>query len=702
MPKDEAIGQQGHRPNPYPKKGNESVNSVIEKGRARKEADNTVTTPSTPKKQTITKRLRERLTKTPTKHRQEGTMEGIMLTREEVNKSTPSNLERDNRSVVSYDDPPDAEFNTDIFNTNSEIDHEMETITDNDKKKTRKDMMRDLEEAMKGVTEILSQMSNHAEFTTTILEGAKIITQRLTLGTDKRNQTGIQKGQTHGENKTTKNAKDQGTDHLAQIATSLAKLTTRMDQIESQLAYSTRATNQGDSTSRKRGEDRDEARVTEISTSTRPPQTETIPSTVTNVRAVSRPIVPKARNPATDMKKGKTLPTNPLAAHHPSRLIVEIQDGAPEGKRPKEAQTVQDINEQLQKYEDSKHIQVVNVKYNPQNNCIVFVRADQQATELIPFANRFTELIAGDRATRVRADRPWYKIQVNGVSTWNENTSNIPTPEEIHQELKDNNPDYAKMEILQLPRWMRHPSDLKQLFYSSVVIALANQEDAEHLVKRIKNLAIAGRFAETDHRYSNATIAGPSTTQGEDAKTKPYAGYAQECTEEQGEDPMDLDKCKHDYTCAACKGPHTANFRNCPVRSHKVGMPKTQRTRPPMNNGMTTGAWNMVTCNRQQHEQKEKESEKATGRETTRYRRNSKTTTDARMTQNRFQELEDEIQANALHSLDLRFPEINMARKMSAMDEADGEFAKAVATLEAVIRPRGPWYLGSAPQRGWG
>ncbi|KAI0931322.1 hypothetical protein AcW2_010268 [Taiwanofungus camphoratus] len=72
---------------------------------------------------------------------------------------------------------------------------------------------------------------------------------------------------------------------------------------------------------------------------------------------------------------------------------------------------VQDINEQLQKYEDSKHIWVVNVKYNPQNNCIVFVRADQQATELIPFANRFMELIAGDRATRVRADRPWYKIQ---------------------------------------------------------------------------------------------------------------------------------------------------------------------------------------------------------------------------------------------------------------------------------------------------
>ncbi|KAH9921827.1 Endonuclease/exonuclease/phosphatase, partial [Amylocystis lapponica] len=188
--------------------------------------------------------------------------------------------------------------------------------------------------------------------------------------------------------------------------------------------------------------------------------------------------------------------SNPLAAHHLSRLIVEIQDGASEGAHTKEALLVYQINDTLQHYEDSKHMCIVNVKFNVQNNCIVFTRADQQAAELAPFADRFMELIAGERQVRVHPDRPWYKVQLNGVSTWNEHTRAIPTPADMQQELVTNNPEYAKMEILEQPRWMCHPTDLRTRMYSSVVIALAHEADTTHLIKHIKNLAIAGLFAQ--------------------------------------------------------------------------------------------------------------------------------------------------------------------------------------------------------------
>ncbi|KAI0941845.1 hypothetical protein AcV7_002418 [Taiwanofungus camphoratus] len=445
-------------------------------------------------------------------------MEGIIISGEDNNTRKTQGSERDDVSIVSYEGPTDVGTGTDIFDTRREAEQAMEMIIEIERRETRKSTMKDLEEAMERAAEILGQMSSHAEFTPSILEKATIIAQRLTPEIDNLTGTGPLRRQTQKvSEKNSKKGTSTGTEHLAQIAASLVKLTTRMDQIEMQLSIPAPRLAQGEVTNKHLGDNRKEALGTEATETKRPAQTVSDSLKIANTRATARPIIPKPRNATAELSKGKILPTNPLAAHHPSRLIVEIQDGLPEGKRSKEAITVQDINERLQKHEDSKHLQVVNIKYNPQNNCIVFVRTDQRATELIPFADRFTDLIAGDQATQVRADRPWYKVQVNGVSTWNQNTHDIPTPEEIHQELVDNNPDYARMEILQLPRWMRHPSDLKTLFYSSVVIALANQDDAEHLVKRLKNLAIAG----------SATTAGSTTTRVADAKTVQSAACVQ-------------------------------------------------------------------------------------------------------------------------------------------------------------------------------
>ncbi|GBE87944.1 hypothetical protein SCP_1201700 [Sparassis crispa] len=382
----------------------------------------------------------------------------------------------------------------DVFDDETTADHDMGL---NDhllpiKTAARWPTMEDLEKSMQRAAKMLANFSIHANYTPSVIESANTISDKLTQITDI-DKSPRKTPQTQQNSQNANQPRQPGNEFMEQIANSLTLLTSRLDTIEVKIASP-----QGTAT-------RTQTPVTGTPTSEKPsntsPVTEAGPRTV---HATSKPIVPKPKGTMNNNTKvgSKGIPTNPLAAHHPSRLIVEIQKGAPGGERPKEIDLVRQINDVLQSSEDSKHLRVVNVKFNPQQNCIVFTRADQSAAELAPFADRFTEYIAQDRPTRVRPDVPWYKVQLNGVNTFNDYTNDIPTPEELHEELCLNNPTYATMPILQLPRWMHHPSDLKTQFFSSVVIALMNEADAEHLVKHVKNLAIAGRFAEVK-RYAD-------------------------------------------------------------------------------------------------------------------------------------------------------------------------------------------------------
>lgn len=190
----------------------------------------------------------------------------------------------------------------------------------------------------------------------------------------------------------------------------------------------------------------------------------------------------------------KKIPTNLLAAHHPLWLIVEVANSMEEEHhRPNPILTVKMINDRLQKKKGAEQLRVVNVKWNVNGNCIISLRANQSAVSLIPHVESFADIIAGNKEYHARADQPWYKIQLNGVWTAkndgerydDENNFYLPTPEELHQELHDNNSDYAQMTILQKPRWIKPAQELSAKLYLLIVFAVASKEDANLIVKKL-------------------------------------------------------------------------------------------------------------------------------------------------------------------------------------------------------------------------
>ncbi|TFY51407.1 hypothetical protein EVJ58_g10584 [Rhodofomes roseus] len=484
--------------------------------------------------------------------------------------------------------PPGPPGAPDVFSPDQVMDVEREMARD---ERTSAMIMSQLDGALGKVAELLKMLSIHAEYSPRIHANAAIIAATL-LNTAERDQATPRPTERRERTPPTTSTPD----HLKEIANALAKVTSRLDAIEAKVTTTKTPPAAASPTPTAN------ARRTTNNKATTPPTTK---APKTNV-ATTKPITPtpKAVKAAVVRTVVNPTPTNPLAAHHPSRLIVEIKDGPGPNDRPKEVEIVRHINEVLQSSGAGK-IRVVNVKFNDQNNCIIFTRADQSAAELAPHADSFIEFFAGRRPTRVRPDRPWYKVQLNGVPTRVDWTREIATPEKLHEELKINNPAYEEMEILALPRWMRHESDLMGLLRSSVVIALANEADADHLVKEVKFLAIAGHFAEAKRYADKPPVMQCSRcwafghTRSRCKKevlcricSGPHPEEKHVCTTctEKDPDNQNMEDCMHHLKCVNCKYDHTANFRNCPVRLRQVG---TSRSQPSKQTGgaQTHGAW---------------------------------------------------------------------------------------------------------------
>jgi len=95
----------------------------------------------------------------------------------------------------------------------------------------------------------------------------------------------------------------------------------------------------------------------------------------------------------------------------------------------------------------AKHIKVVAVMYNNHGNLIVSTCADQRASDLLQYAEKFLPLINQGHKTCALEDKQWFKIQVNGVSThtmMNYRPRTILTAEMVHEELMVCNPTYTQ------------------------------------------------------------------------------------------------------------------------------------------------------------------------------------------------------------------------------------------------------------------
>ncbi|KAJ6492978.1 hypothetical protein C8R45DRAFT_787973, partial [Mycena sanguinolenta] len=179
---------------------------------------------------------------------------------------------------------------------------------------------------------------------------------------------------------------------------------------------------------------------------------------------------------------------NPMNAHHPSRLVVQIlPNGLKPEERPRDADTIDEINRRLSAIPEAQQLMVVSIKWTHNGNCVLFTRADQSAAELLKLPQAFEDVVAPGHRIKAGQDTKWLKIQVDGVPTGA--FDRIPTiydQETIHEEFKVKNPTYAGLKITQFPRWMRAREEIARQPKSSVVFAVENTEQAESLLREVK------------------------------------------------------------------------------------------------------------------------------------------------------------------------------------------------------------------------
>ena len=334
----------------------------------------------------------------------------------------------------------------------------------------------------------------------------------------------------------------------------------------------------------------------------------------------------KAPTAATAMvQKPEQARANPSAAHHPSRLIIQIQpDGIREEDRKDPQQLVSSINNALNTNTRSKHLRVVAAKYNAQGNLILSTRADQTAAELLKYADTFLPIIRDNKYdVLAREDKKWYKIQVDGMSTRRvtiEGKIGVHKPEGVHRELIACNPIYAANErhLISLPRWMRTQEELLNTNRSSVVFAV----DDETVAKAILNTRTLAAFGQ--HCTLRAYQDRPPITQCKncwnwDHKTDTCKNptrcriCAKDHSEENHQeepctrcDAMDMSgdnnmrdgtSCLHNLRCTNCitggieDNNHVANSRRCPTRLEKYRSARDNERRAQK----TGNPWKVIT-----------------------------------------------------------------------------------------------------------
>lgn len=524
-----------------------------------------------------------------------------------------------------------------------------------------------LDMALRQAAEILKTISIHAEYPMHIAELTQNIAQRILPPT---------------RTPTTEPTTDDGkTNILQEVVRTMECLTNRIDAMETRALQA----NTPPTVPRSWAEEMEAIPTTDALNTPETRRKTARKDTPTMSIATSKPITPRPqRDPLL-----RPAVTNPLAAYHPLRLIVEIDNGPGPEEQPTEVEIVKNINEVLQSVDESRRLRVVNVKFNTHNNCIVFTCSDQSAGDLATFADNFVHLITGDRRTRVRPDQRWYKVQLNGVPVRNERTGAVRTPKEIDDELRALNPDYARMAVLDLPWWMRHRGDIIYNTHSSIVLALKTETDATFLVNRVQNLAISGHFAQVK-QYADKPPVMQCSRCWEFGHTRSRCKQKERCricgkndhskathtctecppTSGNGDD-VDMDASAHlkhtnDYQCANCNGLHSATFRNCPVRERDAGTTKSKLSKN--GNPPARREWIEVTPHTTTNTDAPSQARRR----------------DAQAERNRFALLEAanaERRAHDIEALEKHFPDAGKDKCKNTLELADGDFQRAVAFM---------------------
>jgi len=247
-------------------------------------------------------------------------------------------------------------------------------------------------------------------------------------------------------------------------------------------------------------------------------------------------------------------------------------------------------------------LKVIAIRWNPQGNCVLYTRSDQQASDLLIFSDTLPSIIAPGHNGLARKDKKWYKIEIAGIRTGLQDGIKDAFPsQQIHSHLCENNPEYAKTNVTLLPCWTWPPTELGIQGFSSVVFAVDDKDQHTHLLKNVHTLAAWGRIVYMckwmDHppiiqcrkcwKFGHYAANYKSTTKyrichGDHEKSQ----HIQACTKCTNKTNMVIDSnnsCTHtNPSCINCKTEgindcaYPSNWTRCPIHLRKLGEAREQ------------------------------------------------------------------------------------------------------------------------------
>ena len=139
-------------------------------------------------------------------------------------------------------------------------------------------------------------------------------------------------------------------------------------------------------------------------------------------------------------------------------------------------------NEVLQSDARHANVRISTAKWAPSGNLVVSAGPDTNLTQLQSSHHIITSAIEAvlPEPTPL-ASHPnvkWSKLLINSVPTGATDISPALTHEECHQALLRDNLSYRHLRIMQLPSWVKKPSDYKPHSASSLVIAFEDPDSS--------------------------------------------------------------------------------------------------------------------------------------------------------------------------------------------------------------------------------
>ena len=164
-------------------------------------------------------------------------------------------------------------------------------------------------------------------------------------------------------------------------------------------------------------------------------------------------------------------------------------------------------NEALQSDARHANVRVSAAKWAPSGNLVVFAGPDTNLTQLQTSHHIITSAIeAALPEPTLLTSHPnvkWSKLLINSIPTGATDILPAITHEECHQALLRDNPSYRRLQITQLPSWVKKPSKYKPHSASSLVVAFKDP-DGSALFSLIAARHLYGFGSQlTVHKWKN-------------------------------------------------------------------------------------------------------------------------------------------------------------------------------------------------------